>query len=180
MMNKKIKIMKNIKVLLIVTIFLILNSCGFLNKHKIKKELNSRFSNFKIIEFKKDSANVVHAKYFYYSVSINVKINHLEISKLLLNYNSKKSEIDSLFNDIVIMMYEFEKMKFSKEEYEPCYYVKYRITNGIEKITKEEYFYINKNNNIIHRSYDWNEFLYELKYDELIEEVIEFQKDWQK
>ena len=58
-----------------------------------------------------------------------------------------------------------------------------RINNAMipkneKKVLVEEFYYISKDNgDILHRPYDWKEFLYEQQYNELIKEALKHEDD---
>ena len=175
MMRKLIELKS---MLLISVLSLLIFSCDS-NKTTIKKDLESRYTNFEIVEIRKDSANVHQAINVLRSLGIGVSQSNLEIVKALNGVDVGNRTpyqnylyIDSVYIDIKERLQKFENSKYEKPDL--CFYIKYRIPKDEIKITKEEYYYINTlNGDVIHRPYDWDEFLYEQKYNELVDKAIE-------
>lgn len=168
------------KITIRLVIFMLLFSSCNPDKRLIEKNLNSRFTKYEIVEFRKDTAYVKQASWTLLSLKIGVSETNLKISKTLNDIVFKTGSrtpvqnlqyIDSLHDVIVNRMDKFEKSRFDRVD--PCYYVKYLIHKEDRKIAKEEYFYINRqNDDIICRPCEWNEYMFREGYDELIKEVL--------
>jgi len=174
--------MRNI--FIIVAVALLLVSCG--SKSKIKKDLSNRYTSFDIIEIKPDSSNIKTAMMMCLGLSINISDANLKIVTALSDLESgvsKKSPmetlhyIDSVHNNIIDMGNKFENsVHFTRPD--RCFYVKYTLPEGVKKVMKEEYYYINENNgDILHRPCEYKDFMYELKYYDLIQEALKYAKD---
>lgn len=175
---------KPCSILMIFFLSLVFVGCNPSNQ-AIKKDLNSRFTKFEIVEIRKDSSNVYDAMMTNLSLRIRIADNNLGIIKSINDIefgtaNKKPYQtilyIDSLFNNSVQGGTDLENKQFDKRE--SCYYVKYLIHKEERKITKEEYFYINEiNGEVLHRPYDWSEFLRELKYSDQIKDALLYQSE---
>jgi hypothetical protein len=155
----------------------------------IKNDLESRFTGFEIVEIKKDSAEVSNAMNYSNSCKIVISSNNLEIVKAIGRYqgmeideNMKVLKIkpwsfdkltkyaDSISDESFELVNEYMHLQFSKSE--PCYYVKYRVFDGANKIEKEEYYqYREGANEWIHRPCDWDEWLLERGDTKLFDEA---------
>jgi hypothetical protein len=194
--------MKTISAIPILLLILLMNGCVSPDKWRIKKDLKTRYIKFEIVEIKKDSSNREEAWKRIIRCKLIVADNNCNISEALLDYEIKKSgyNISGLkisseerkkwtlkqYRDYVNSLYKksedalkgFEDLRFSKSYNEQCYYVKYRIFKEENKVQKEDYYFTNKNNNyVVHRAYDWNEFLFEAKYSDLINEALKYYPD---
>jgi hypothetical protein len=177
--------MKNSFLSILVTYLLLCSGCNT-DKSLIKKNLNSRFTKFEIVEIRKDSANVFDACNMLLSTRINVSETNLNVIKAINGYYSGTSKmspkeiilyIDSIENKLTALMTKFEELRFDRSE--NCYYVKYLLSKEENKIPKEEYFYINPwNKEVITRPYNWDEYLYKEKYDLLINESMKYDDDY--
>lgn len=158
---------------------LFLSSCDS-NKSQIKKDLNTRWTKFEIVEIRPDSANLRTALECLSSLKLRVAITNREISEGLynasLNLNPYENylKIDSIHEGIVKAMDKFEHSQFDRCD--RCYYVKYLVSKDEQKITKEEYYYVDKDY-VRHRPIVWNEFMYDQEYDKLIKEAIKFSSE---
>jgi hypothetical protein len=194
--------MKTISAISILLIILIMNGCISPNKWRIKKDLKTRFTKFEIVEIKKDSSNREEAWNRLIRCKLIVADNNSNITEALLDFEIKKSGynnpelkisseerkkwtlkhyrdyVNSLYKESENALQAFEDLRFSNRDKEQCYYVKYRIYKAENKVQKEDYYFINKNNNyVVHRAYDWNEFLFEAKYSDLINETLKYYPD---
>lgn len=187
--------MKTITFSFILSVLLIMNGCISPDNQRIKKDLDSRFTKFEIVEIKPDSANVQDAFMTLLSLKVNISQGNLDIIKAgnhyynidgLGKWSDKKTKqyMDSITNKLSKMCYDFMRLQFSKDE--PCYYVKYRIFNGALKEEKEEYYSIRiyddgKQIELIHRPYNWNDYLIEQNClnicDQCYEEQLKFLRD---
>ncbi len=163
--------------------FIIILSIGCNNnpdESLIKKDLNSRYSKFEIVEIKKDSANVYLAINVLRALEISVSSTNLKIVQTMYDEKDTRTDkqkcnfIDSLHNSLISSMQEFEDSKYDKVD--ECYYVKYLFYKDERKIPKEEYYHLrlmpNGEYDIIHRPYEWNDFLIEQGYDEMIKDAL--------
>lgn len=170
---------------------LLLTRCNSISpdENAIKKDLDSRFTGFEIVEIRKDSAEVVYA--FEYSLMCKLRIsdNNLRITQGYLRYYGKELDenhnvikvkpwslkkftnySDSITDESLDMVSEYMNLQFSKSK--PCYYVKYRIYNGANKIEKEEYYQHREGTDgWMHRPCDWDEWLQERGDVNLFEEA---------
>ncbi|MCX6265773.1 MAG: hypothetical protein NTW16_00235 [Bacteroidetes bacterium] len=165
-------------------LFLLFGCCILLfgcdkDKSMIKKDLDSRFTKYEIVEIKKDSCNIQTAFETILSFKIRVSETNLKIidaiDRIRLNMEPQKNFnlIDSIHNEITNSMEKFEKTKYSKPD--PCYYVKYLVYKDENKIPKEEYYYIaHQSNSVMHRPIEWNEFMYQEEYDKLIQDAVKY------
>jgi hypothetical protein len=172
--------------LLILILQLILVGCNNINQ-AIKKDLNSRFTKFEIVEIRKDSSNVEEAFNMLLSLKVNISDGNLEIVKAgnhfydvsgydKWSYEKTTNYMNSITNKLLNMCHDFMYLQFSKSE--PCYYVKYRIFKDELKVEKEEYYYFRiyddgKKTELLHRPCNWNDFLYEQKCIDLIDKCSE-------
>jgi hypothetical protein len=160
---------KNILILFLLV--LLSTSCI---KLQIKKDLASRFTTFKIIEIKKDSANVIELHNFYLSLILNIsdfKLNKseldLKLAKNEITYNKYLKEYKDLQERLSSHFADFTEDLHLRSE--PCYYVKYRYDNNRIQITSEEYYeYKESNKSLYHRPLDTKEY-FELMRSTLIE-----------
>ena len=145
-------------------------------KKAIFEDLNSRFTGFEIAEIKNDSSNFYTAIQEVRSLSLKVSNSNVEIARRLYAVNKNiltYKEADSIYESIVSAMTRFEESKFLRPD--NCFYVKYLVYKDELKIPKEEYYYISRDQSLIlHRSIDWEDFLIDLKYDQLIEKALEY------
>ena len=171
-----------------IILILFLSYCIFsCNKDEslIKKDLNSRYIKYEIVEIRNDSANIHKALNVLRSLKIRVAENNAKVSKTLYEIESHEGDkteyqnylyIDSLHKSILKSMTDFEESGFDRPD--PCYFVKYLIPKNEKKVPVEEFYYISKDNgDILHRPYDWKEFLYEQQYNELIKEALKHEDD---
>lgn len=171
-------------VLLILILFVLFAGCDK-DKQAIRKDLNSRFTKFKIIDVIKDSSNVSDVMMTFKRLKIRIADNNREIIKSINDIKSGAASqkpyqtifyIDSLYNNSIEGGMDLEIMQFDRSE--PCYYVNYLIYKEGMKIPKEEYFYINESNGeVLHRPYDWCEFLLEFGYSVLLEDALLYHTD---
>ncbi len=168
--------------LLILPIFII--SCNP-QESKIKKDLNTRWTKFDIVEIKKDSANVYEAINRFRSLGIQVfEVNGKIIDAKIRTENETNKDTlykyynyaDSLHKNMERQLVNFDNTKNNKND--QCYYVKYLIYKDESKIPKEEYYYIKQSNgDIMHRPCDWNEFLKEREIDKVMQELNRYFED---
>jgi hypothetical protein len=181
--------MKTIYSISVFSIFLIMCSSISPEEQAIKKDLASRFTGFEIVEIKKDSAEVVHAIEYSLSCKLRISDNNLRIAQAYLRYYGKELDennnvikvkpwsikkvtnyADSITDESLDMVSEYMNLQFSKSK--PCYYVKYRIYDGANKIEKEDYYQFREGaNEWVHRPCDWNEWLKERGDANLFEEA---------
>ena len=169
------------KLLFIFLIIPFLMSC---TKYEIKKELRSSYADFKIIEIRPDSANIHVARNSLLAISLRVSETHLRILEyqydiLLATKKENKltllHQINLLYDDIFESMINFEN---SYDDYkDKCYYVKYEIPVYNKKIIKQEYFLIRENKDILHRSYEWRNYLYKEGWNDLVKEILEMKSE---
>jgi hypothetical protein len=181
--------MKNLTLQLSFLLTLLLIGCNSNNpKDIIMKDLNSRFTKFELVEVKEDSANVYKAINTLRSLEVRTSIINVEIIRTLNKIENSTSEkekhmnylhVDSIHNSLTELLEKFEKSKYDKTDH--CFYVKYLLHKEEQKIPKEEYYYIrpmpNGEYDIIHRPYDWDEFLSEYNYDSLLKEAMKYYGD---
>lgn len=176
--------MKTITAISILFILVIMNGCISQDKRLIKKDLDSRFTKFEIVEIKPDSANIQDAFMTLLSLKVNISQGNLDIIKAGNHYynidgigkwSDKKTNtyMDSVTKKMSKMCFDFMRLQFLRSE--PCYYVKYRIFNGALKEEKEEYYSIRtyddgKQIELIHRPYNWNEYLIEQNCSDIIDQ----------
>jgi len=154
----------------------------------INEDLNSRFTGFEVVEIRKDSSFIYWAKNILMSLQLRVSNNNLEIIKTISNFESGNFKmkglqvyqyIDSLFRDSEKRLRDFEDRRYDRSD--PCYYVKYRIFAGANKIEQGEYFLIREygdnKKEVLRRPVDWDEFMREEKYNQLIDEALTFYGD---
>jgi hypothetical protein len=154
-------------------------------KLMINENLNSRFTGYEIVEIRKDSSFIYEAKNILARLGLAVSENNLEIIRTVADFESGKlkmnglqvsQQIDSFFKDSEDRLQSFKERRFERSE--PCYYVKYRIFDGANKIEKEEYFsireYVDNQQEVLHRPADWDEFMREEKYDQVIDNALKF------
>jgi len=176
------------KIITLFAVASILTSCQFSPKLKVKENLDSRFTGYDIVEIKPDSSFIYHALNELSSLKLKVSQWNLDIIKSISNYETGNSNltgkqtylhIDSVFTEMENTLTAFENKRFLKSE--PCYYVKYRVYNGVNKVEKEEYFYFHKYDNnkteVLTRPCDWDEFMYQEDYKELIDDALKFYSD---
>jgi len=180
--------MKNFPLISLMILPLVI-SCGNQDLSLIKDNLNSRFTKFEIVETKKDSSNVDDAFNSLLSLKVYASQCNLDIAKAINKFygiNGKWTKknvinyVDSV-SDMMIKAYKrFENLRFSKKE--QCYYVKYRIYDGAIKIEKEEYFYIreygNNQKEILHRPYDWDDYLRQERYSDLVNDGLKYTEEY--
>lgn len=152
---------------------------------KIKADLKSRFTGFEITEITPDSTNIHLASHTLRALLMNTSDANLETSRILLKMDSIKdrqqligcySKIDSIHNKLVASFTKFEESRFEKPD--KCYLVKYLVYKEEKKIPKQEYYYINANNgDVMHRPYDWDDFLREEGYAKLIKDAVIYSGD---
>ena len=177
--------MKNVS--LTVTALILLASCQKAPKF-IRKDLDSRFVKYEIIECRKDiSAYDSVLKYANISIRVLDEIEssirasrQIEIRMENLdnpNYFNKRStektykSLDSLFKIL-----EYSEPKASKPvKNEPCYFVKYRVWNTTTKDEFKEY-YFSKFGETCRRQIDddlFNASLYPVDFVERLVEMLE-------
>jgi hypothetical protein len=164
------------KVFLLFIIIFLFTSC---TKHKVRKDLNTRYIDFEIVEIHPDVANVRKAYLDNSFIQMKIAETNLEIIRTLNDYESGEKywtikqyslHCDSLFDRMEKMMVKFESSEFIKEA---CYYVKYRIPIGVNKIEKEEYYcFFGKD--VYRRPKDWKTFMQELNYSETIDKALKY------
>eukprot|EP00825_Cyclidium_porcatum_P007228 TRINITY_DN13619_c0_g1_i5.p1 TRINITY_DN13619_c0_g1~~TRINITY_DN13619_c0_g1_i5.p1 ORF type:complete len:230 (+),score=15.34 TRINITY_DN13619_c0_g1_i5:80-769(+) len=139
-------------VLLILILFVLFAGCDK-DKQAIRKDLNSRFTKFKIIDVIKDSSNVSDVMMTFKRLEIRIADNNRKIIKSLNDIKSGAASqkpyqtifyIDSLYNNSIEGGMDLEIMQFDRSE--ACYYVNYLIYKEGMKVPKEEYFYISEGN----------------------------------
>ena len=156
-------------VLFILILSIVFVGCNPSNQ-AIKKDLNSRFTKFEIVEIRIDTSNVYDAKMSLLSLKINISDVNLNIAKATNYYYDKQWSydktshyMDSISTNLSKRYMDFMSLISSKSE--PCYYVKYRIYKDELKVEKEEFYYFRKNDGVItellHRPCDWSDFLKE-------------------
>lgn len=173
--------MKKLLFIVLIVPFLFVCSCA---KYEIKKELESSYTNFEIIEIRPDSANIFQARNSLTAIKIRVARTSYQISNyqydILLAKNKKDKllllyKIDSLYDNMFESMEKFEK---SYNEYnDKCYYVKYTVPIYNKKILFQEYFLIRENKDILHRSYEWRNYLYKEGWNDLVKEILEMKSE---
>jgi hypothetical protein len=155
----------------------------------IKKDLNTRFTKFEIVEIKPDSSNVYDAAMTYMSLGIKVSEAKLSMASAESEYYDKKRSSKNtmqLMDSVVAVITEecqyFFNLKDSRKE--PCYYVKYRIFKDEIKVEKEEYYYIRPHGDgkveLMHRPYSWFDYLKAEDFTKLRSECIDIQIDFAK
>jgi hypothetical protein len=157
-------------------------------KLMINENLNSRFTGYEIVEIQKDSSFIYDAQNTLARLGLIVSENNLEIIRTISDFELRKlkvkgvqvsQHIDSAYEDSEDRLQAFEKREF--EKIEPCYYVKYRIFDGANKIEKEEYFLIREygdnQKEVLRSPVVWEEFMREEDYDKLIDNVLKFYRD---
>jgi len=159
---------KSCSILMIFFLMLVFVGCDK-NKQAIKKDLNSRFTKFEIVEIKKDSANIEDASMLLMSLQLNISQSNLDMLKAENLYYDKKWSyakaskfMDSITTKLMNMNVDFVHSQYLKSD--PCYYVKYRIFKDELKVEKEEYYYFRiynegKQTEIMHRPCNWDEYL---------------------
>lgn len=162
-------------ILTLATVLLLLSGCT--SKHRIKKDLNSRFTKFEIVEIHSDAANVRNAFLDYLDISMLVVNNSTKISSILSDYFDGKQywttkqyskALDTLYFQMEKRLTAFEESHKLKES---CIYVKYRIPDGVRKIEKEEYFQFD-GKKTYRRPTDWDEWLKEIQYGTVIDMAL--------
>jgi hypothetical protein len=191
--------MKIIAAIPLLFLLVIQNGCISQDEQRIKKDLDSRFTKFEIVEIRVDNSNLENAWNLLLSCRLNVSDNNLKISKALLDYEVRTSNypipgikiseeerktwakkryfeyLDSVYKVLEAKLLNFEDLKFSKKYREKCFYVKYRLYKEENKIEKEEYYFLKNNNNeIVHRPYKWDDFLIEENYSDPINSALEY------
>jgi hypothetical protein len=188
--------MKKITGISILFILILLNGCTSQDEKLIKKDLESRFTKFEIVEVKKDSANVDDAFNMLLSLKVNISIGNLDITKAEARYynydglgkwslTKTENYMDSVTKKLTKLCHNFMILQFDKSE--PCYYVKFRIYNGVFKEERAEYYYVRKygSNNelteLMRRPYIWKDYLLEENvadiYDKCTEKYLSFLKE---
>ena len=161
------------------------------DKTKITENLSSRFTGFEVVEIRPDSSYLLGALDDLRVIRINIAMSNTKIIKTLadfedgtLKWSGKRvyQHIDSVYNNISKRMQRFEDKRFSQEE--PCYYVKYRIFDGADKIEREEYFVVNDVGNTEQKEYEvlsrpvgWDEFMSQKEYGTIIDDALTYYKD---
>ncbi|MEI7424305.1 MAG: hypothetical protein WCK18_19540 [Prolixibacteraceae bacterium] len=174
--------MKNLtNILILIALSIMAIGCN-LDHPKIKADLKSRFTGFEITEITPDSTNIHLASHILRTLLVNTADANLETSQVLLKMDSIKdrkqliacySKIDSIHNKLTASFTKFEESQFSKPD--KCYLVKYLVYKEEKKIPKQEYYYINTNNgDVMHRPYDWDDFLREEGYAKLIKDAVTY------
>jgi hypothetical protein len=170
--------------LFVLFVFQILLLIGCDNdKSAIKKDLNSRFTKVEIVEIRKDSTNVRQALNILNSLKVRISEANLNIVKALYSEDSSNRTpyqnylyMDSIQQDIIQSLKKFEDSKFDKKE--PCYYVKYLISKDEIKIPKEEYYFLDKyNGDVLHRPCEWEDFMYEQGYSDIIKDALKYRSE---
>ena len=169
----------------ILILALILTSCNIGIKQKIKKDLNSRYTGYEIVEIKKDSSFVSSAFDALIYLKLRAFADNKEISKSIIEFENGTSKrtglqtyqyIDSVYKAMTHAFVVFEEKKHKKVD--PCFYVKYRVFQGAIKVERVEYYQIRKdvlNKNVLfNRPYDWDEFLHQQEYDEMVDNVLQY------
>ena len=171
--------MKTVYAISVLAVFLRMCSSISPEEQAIKKDLASRFTGFEIVEIRKDSAEVDNAMNYSNSCKLIIAGNDLLISKATLRFygveydeNNNEDKVkswsidkithyaDSITDKSLEIVKRYMELQFSKSE--PCYYVKYRIYDGANKIEKEEYYqYREGADEWVHRPCDWDEWLQE-------------------
>jgi hypothetical protein len=181
--------MKAILRIFALPLFLIACSSTSLDEQAIKKELESRYTGFEIVEIRKDSAEVSNATAYSNSCKIVISSNNLELAKAKGRYYGKEYDYpnvhnikpwpldkvmkyaDSVSHESFELVNAYMNLQFSKSQ--PCYYVKYRVFDGANKVEKEEYYqYRDGANEWVHRPCDWDDFLQERGDANLLEESM--------
>jgi hypothetical protein len=156
------------------------------DKSRIKEHLNNRFVKYEIVEIRPDSANIYTAANKLRAIEMRIADGNLEILKTLIDIENNKGDsrlnylyADSTYHKLIRLMEIFEKSQFSKPD--RCYYVKYLVYKNELKVPKEEYYHLrlmgNGSYDIIHRSFDWDEFMAEKGYSEMISKALKYQKE---
>lgn len=151
----------------------------------VEKYLSSKYVDYEIVSVFEDSANVVTAKHHLRALIMRTADTNLEIAKALNRFDDAantaqmKKEVvlmDSLYSDLKNRFVNFESTRFIKPD--PCYFVRYRIPSGNDKIEKDEYVYFNpENEDIIARPVKWEDFLLEQEYDKLIKSAVMYSQE---
>jgi hypothetical protein len=159
------------KLILLLTCYFLFIGC---TKQKVKKDLNSRYTKFEIVEIKHDVANVKKAFLDYLDASMIVAENSSKISSIVSDYLQGKQywtiqqyslTLDGLYDTMEKKLLAFEK---SEKTVESCIYVKYRIPDGVKKVEKEEY-YVFDGKKVYRRPKDWDEWLTEIHYGTIVD-----------
>lgn len=174
--------MKNIY-LLLAAITLISCSDTYRAKSRIKKDLESRYTGFEIVEVRPDSSNIEQAINRCGSLQIRAAENNAKTIKLIaecyettnvMKLKENYRQITILDSIITQDCKEFERLRFDRSE--ECFYVKYQVYKNEKKVPVEEYYLI-KEKEVLHRPIDWTDFTYELEYDEVIDDVIKYHSE---
>lgn len=173
---------------ILIALFILLNGCVSKEEVIIKKDLDTRWTGFDIVEIRADSANIYTAVNILRSLELNILNSNNKIISALLDFERGNSirngsqtllYVDSIYKKIEDRMTAFERSRYDRPD--KCYYVKYLVFSGARKIEKEEYYHLrlmnDGNYDIIHRPYDWNEFMFDKEYDKLIDEALKYQSD---
>lgn len=152
---------------------------------EIEKYLNQKYVAYELIEVKEDSSNIITVKDQFRALKMNTADRNNAIAKLFNEMEKATTseqmkqyvlKSDSIYSSIKNLHEQFESNRFKRPDV--CVYVKYLLPDGNIKIQKEEYLYINAaTSEYISRPVNWDDFLLELKYDELIKEAIRFGTD---
>ena len=179
----------------LIILISMLNACNLTDQGRIKKDLNTRFVKFEIVEIKKDSANIYDTFMTLLSLQVNISKGNLDMAIAENHYydtdmkgkwsNEKTTHyMDSITHKLMDMCDHFMRLQFTKPE--PCYFVKYRIYNGATKEEKEEYYYLRLYDNgkkieLMHRPYLWNDYLTDQKCKDICakcsEKYLSFLRD---
>lgn len=179
-LNQKQIQMKN-KILIFNVIFLIILGCNGPDS-VIKKDLDSRFTKFEIIEIKKDSSNIYEADRMLMGFKVDISKANLSMAIAESKYFDKawtlKKTSHFMDSTTTVLMNNCSKfMRLMSSRSEPCYLVRYRIYKNESKIEKEEYYYMRESGGkfieTIHRPSDWSEFLMENNSEDLMGQCSE-------
>lgn len=181
--------MKKLTLIFILFLIVLVSGCSSGDKQLIKKDLDSRYTKFEIVEMKPDSSNVQDAFMTLLSLKVNISQGKLDIIKAGNHYynvdgtgkwsHEKTTQyMDSITDKLSKMCNEFMYLQFSKPE--ACYSVKYRIFNGALKEEREEYYYIRvydegKQKELMHRPVSWKEYLVEQDCSDIMDQCYEEQ-----
>ena len=178
------------KLLFIALILLYTLDCNS-QESAIKKDLNSRFTGFEIVEIKPDSANVYEAANALNNLKLAIGSANLKISTATAYFDTKTwsfekttQYMDSVSEAMADECVKFWKLETSKTE--PVYYVEYRIFKDELKILKVEYYYFHKKadgkTDLLHRPCRWDYYMNEVSFsngmDQCYEQTLKFLKSF--
>lgn len=181
--------MKSLTLICVLFLIVLISGCSSSDKQLIKKDLDSRFTKFEIVEITADSADIYYASMALMGLQISIAKGNVEILTAANHYygvpgfnkwSNKKTTIymDSITKGLSDICYSFMRRQFSRSE--PCFYVKYRIYDGPVKVEKEEYYYIRvfdegKQKELMHRPVSWKEYLVEQDCSDIMDQCYEEQ-----